>query len=63
LVFQEVEKLDFRLAPGSPAVDAGVDSTSIDGIDLVPRFEYVHPAGKRPRTINGPLDVGAFELE
>lgn len=62
-LFQGVEQLDFRLAPGSPAIDAGVDTTSIDGVDLVPRFEYVHPAGKRPRTIKGPLDVGAFELE
>lgn len=58
-----VEQPDFRLAPGSPAIDAGVDTTSIDGIDLVPRFEYVHPVGKRPRPIKGRLDVGAFELE
>jgi Right handed beta helix region len=48
---------DFRLRPGSPAVDRGV---------RVPtrwraRWQYVHPAGQVGRTVAGRIDLGAFE--
>jgi len=60
-VLRDVEGFDFRLAPGSPAVDAGIEVGTVDGVDLQPRFEYVHPASTRPRPADGPLDMGAYE--
>lgn len=49
---------DFRLLPGSPALDRGVP---------VPRrwrarWEYVAPAGVARRTVVGRIDLGAHEL-
>jgi hypothetical protein len=60
-VFRNVAGFDFRLAPGSAAVDAGTDVGNIEGADLWPRIEYVHPSSTRPRPTQGPLDIGAFE--
>jgi hypothetical protein len=60
-VLRDVEGFDFRLGPGSPAVDAGIEVGTVDGVDLQPRFEYVHPASTRPRPADGPLDMGAYE--
>lgn len=53
---------DWRLLPGSPAIDAGVTPGTVHGTSLVPVLEYVHPAGTRPREIRGEaLDLGAIE--
>jgi hypothetical protein len=53
---------DYRLSPGSPAIDKGVDPGAADGFSLVPAFEYVDPESEVPRRSDGKLDVGAFEL-
>lgn len=52
---------DYHLAPGSPAIDAGIDPGSINGAGLAPLWEYVHPLGQAPRVISGPIDIGAYE--
>jgi hypothetical protein len=52
---------DYRLVPGSPAIDAGVDPGVAHGVSLVSREHYVHPAGREPRPQIGPLDIGAYE--
>ncbi len=53
---------DYHLAPGSPAIDAGVNPGMINGFDLTPKWEYVHPTNKVARTILGKaIDIGAYE--
>ncbi|HYE98292.1 MAG TPA: protein kinase [Planctomycetota bacterium] len=49
---------DFHLRPGSPAIDAGTDPGTVDGLDLTPRFL---PGTRDPRPRRGALDLGAFE--
>ncbi|MEX2647715.1 MAG: right-handed parallel beta-helix repeat-containing protein [Alphaproteobacteria bacterium] len=54
---------DFRLAAGSPAIDAGTVNAAIDGERVVPDCEYVHPASERPRPSVGEIDLGSYEYE
>lgn len=54
--------LDFRLRPGAPAIDAGVDLGRDGDVALVPAGEYRHPAGRRDRPRAGPIDIGAYEF-
>ncbi len=55
------DKYDYRLKSTSPAVDAGINPGMANNYILTPVWEYVHPAGKRKRTIQGTIDVGAYE--
>lgn len=55
-------RYDYRLVPGSPAIDAGVDPGSANGFSLRPGYHYLHAADAEPRPEHGPLDVGAYEL-
>ncbi|HEX9812783.1 MAG TPA: right-handed parallel beta-helix repeat-containing protein [Burkholderiales bacterium] len=52
------ERFDYRLAAGSPAIDAGVDP----GDPLRPVSQYVHPRRAATRPVLGPPDVGAYEF-
>jgi parallel beta helix pectate lyase-like protein len=54
---------DWRLKPGSPAVEARDSIGSETNPERVPGFEYVHPANGRPRALHGAPDAGAYELE
>jgi MYXO-CTERM domain-containing protein len=56
-------RYDYRLRPGSPCVNAGVDPGVAAGQPLAPMFEYVHPLNSAPRAALGALDVGAYELD
>ncbi|MFO1052485.1 MAG: PKD domain-containing protein [Planctomycetota bacterium] len=51
---------DFRLAPGSAAIDAGIAAGGAYGTALVPAFEYRDVATCVPRVDGGAPDVGAF---
>jgi len=59
--FADPGRFDFRLKPGVAAIDAG---RAVEGGErsAAPEFEYVHPAGKRPRKARGQPDAGAYEL-
>ncbi|MBL8223737.1 MAG: right-handed parallel beta-helix repeat-containing protein [Chromatiales bacterium] len=52
--------LDYRLKPGSPAIDAGVPLDEVPGDDIAAAFEYVQPASLRPRNDAGRPDAGAL---
>ncbi len=57
-------KFDYRLLPGSPAIDLGVDpGTSSGGVSLTPTRQYVHPTSSEPRVLHGAPDAGAYEVQ
>jgi hypothetical protein len=53
---------DYRLAPGSPCINAGTDPGTGAGFALLPSRHYVHPAKAVDRTIDGIVDIGAYEF-
>lgn len=59
--FVDAAHYDYRLTARSPAIDAGIELETVDGVSLVPTEQYVHPLGSEPRTAHGPIDVGAYE--
>ncbi len=56
---------DYRLAPSSPAIDAGLSVSELQNAGSEPgrfvRFEYRHVADRRLRDVSGPIDIGAYE--
>ncbi len=59
--FVDANAFDFHLLNGSPAVDAGSDTVTADGLLLTPQFQYVHPACAEGRSSVGKIDIGAYE--
>lgn len=65
--FVDRAQYDYRLLPGSVAIDAGISPGlgggpgNGGGMSLAPTHEYVHPASMRVREMVGALDLGAFE--
>ncbi|MBN1671580.1 MAG: right-handed parallel beta-helix repeat-containing protein [Kiritimatiellae bacterium] len=53
---------DYRLTAGSPAVDAGLEPGSANGVSLAPTLQYVHAAATEARPAAGALDIGAYEF-
>jgi hypothetical protein len=54
---------DYSLAkPAADVVDKGAAPGSVNGMDLRPRYEYVHPCSGKPRASDGKLDIGAYEF-
>jgi hypothetical protein len=54
---------DYRLKAGSPCIDAGADLEDLGMEAVIPRFEYSHSCGSKPRAITGAIDIGAYEKE
>lgn len=61
LGFVDPGNFDYRLAHGSPAIDAGVTPGEGGGYDLVPRHHYLRDAQQTARNTVGQIDAGAFE--
>jgi hypothetical protein len=54
---------DYHLVSGSPAIDAGANPGSANGVDLAPAWQYVHPTHRQPRSVVGSrIDIGAYEF-
>ncbi|MBY0523281.1 MAG: fibronectin type III domain-containing protein [Gemmataceae bacterium] len=53
---------DYHLTAGSPAINAGTNPGTVNGFDLTPRFQYLHPQGAEARPVVGALDIGAYEF-
>ncbi|MBN2320624.1 MAG: right-handed parallel beta-helix repeat-containing protein [Acidobacteria bacterium] len=59
--FRASSRFDYRLKVLSPCIDAGADLKKLGMEAFIPRYEYVHPCGSRPRIINHAVDIGAYE--
>lgn len=57
----DIANYDYRLTQSSAARDMGSDPGSGDGLDLLPAYEYAHPAARQSRNTDGALDIGAYE--
>ncbi len=51
---------DYRLAAGSPAIDAGTNPGTVNGVALAPLYQYSNLSGVA-RLKRGAIDIGAFE--
>jgi hypothetical protein len=60
-LFVDATHYDYRLLPGTAAIDAGVAPGSGAGQSLLPSRVYVHPAAGADRPVDGTIDVGACE--
>jgi hypothetical protein len=60
--FVNAAGLNYQLTAGSAAIDAGVNSGTVNGFSLTPTNEYVAVANTEPRPIADPLDIGAYEF-
>ncbi|MGH8614960.1 MAG: right-handed parallel beta-helix repeat-containing protein [Gammaproteobacteria bacterium] len=61
--FIDRARYDYHLKASSPAFNAGADPGSANGVFLVPKWQYRHPAGREERAKLGKLDLGAYEYE
>jgi len=59
--FVDPERMDFRLRRGSPAIDKGLGPAEISGDNLAPSFQYRRHMKGVPRTVQGRVDIGAYE--
>ena len=60
------KRFEYGLVAGAAATDSGLtlESTEEEALEILPRFEYVHPLSYRPRKIVGSaIDAGAFEAD
>jgi len=53
---------DYHLQMSSPCGDAGEAPGMGAGVDLTPKFHYVHPASATGRSIVDNIDIGAYEF-
>ncbi len=60
--FANIARRDYRLSPYSPAIDIGRDPGVVDGVSLVPKFEFANRLQLAARRRHGPIDLGAFEF-
>lgn len=61
-LFEDPANYNYHLKDGSPAIDKGSDPGTGAGVDLTPKFHYVHAAMTEDRPVNGVIDVGAYEV-
>ncbi|MEX2123376.1 MAG: hypothetical protein WD795_05755 [Woeseia sp.] len=58
----DAHEADYRLKPSASFIDTGELMDSLNDVSLVPEYEYVHPAGAKPREEVWRRDPGAHEF-
>jgi len=53
---------DYHLTAGSAARNAGIDPGTAASVSLTPTSQYVNPANRQDRPVNGVIDIGAYEF-
>jgi len=61
LLFVDAAAFNYQLQSGSPAINAGSDPGSVNGVSLAPSHQYVQPACGQLRITAGAIDIGAYE--
>ncbi|MBN1559656.1 right-handed parallel beta-helix repeat-containing protein [candidate division KSB1 bacterium] len=59
--FVDVAHYDYRLTAESSAINKGIDPGKVDGYDLKPVAQYIHPLKGQKRLAVGTIDIGAYE--
>jgi hypothetical protein len=59
--FVDRAQFNYELSNASLCIDAGSDLKRLGMEAIIPRYEYVHPCSRKSRTINGVIDIGAYE--
>jgi hypothetical protein len=59
--FVSASAYDYQLLPSAKVIGKGSDPGAAGTYALTPVSEYVHNSTKRNRTINGMIDIGAYE--
>jgi len=59
-IFVDFAKGDYRLKPGSPAINAGVDPTPYLPTALFPDYDFTKDIAGNPRNASGKWSIGAF---
>ena len=60
---QDAANYDFRLTAGSTgAINVGTaPGSGINGFNMTPVYQYVHPRNDENRPVNGTIDIGCYE--
>jgi uncharacterized protein (TIGR03437 family) len=61
-MFVDLERHNYQLKAGSPAIDAGAPAGSAQTVSLTPDRHYSHQACMTGRVSRGPIDIGAYEF-
>lgn len=61
--FEDEENFNYHLQPESILIDKGITLTSVvSGHALLPTLEYEDQSSFVPRSVDGPIDIGAYEF-
>ena len=59
--FYDMANYDYRLTVRSPAINKGIEPGAVDGFDLKPIAQYIHPLKGQKRVTIKSIDIGAYE--
>lgn len=60
-LFVDEAAYNYQLSSGSPAINAGISPGVVNGVSLLPVYQYVQPTCGQTRSLVGTIDIGAYE--
>ena len=61
VLFVDEPNYNYRLQSSSSAINGGMMTNNVNGMDLTPTMEYLHQASFENRPLNSQIDIGAYE--